>query len=143
MYYDILTMNSLFAYGTLMYEDEEPSFSIDLDKYVENTIRGEVKGDLYVVEGFPFLDPDGEGNVKGKLFVLSDIEKILSKYDKIEGAEDPEPFFERKVVDVKLENGEEKSAYCYVGGRSLINCFGKPEYKVKASSWDKIKERWE
>ncbi len=136
-------MNNLFAYGTLMYEDEEPSFSIDLDKYLVETKKGEVRGDLYVVEGFPFLDPEGNGKVEGKLFILSDIDRVLSKYDKIEGAEESQPFFERRVMEVELKDGSEVDAYCYVGGESLRKCFGKPEYKVDASCWDDIKGRWE
>ncbi len=136
-------MNNLFAYGTLMYEDEEPSINIELDKYLDETKKGEIKGDLYVVEGFPFLDPTGNGTVKGKLFVFSDIDRVLSKYDKIEGSEESDPFFERRVVDVILEDGTEEEAYCYVGGNSLIRCFGKAEYRVKNCSWDEIKSRWE
>ncbi|MGM0405609.1 MAG: gamma-glutamylcyclotransferase family protein [Thermoplasmatota archaeon] len=136
-------MNNLFVYGTLMYEDEEPSFSIDLNKYLIESKRGEVRGDLYVVEGFPFLDPEGSGTVEGKLLSLSEIDVVLSKYDKIEGADEREPFFDRKVMDVKLKDGSEVDAYCYVGGKSLIKCFGKSEYKVDASCWEDIKGRWE
>ncbi|MFO7792790.1 MAG: gamma-glutamylcyclotransferase family protein [Candidatus Saliniplasma sp.] len=136
-------MDSLFTYGTLRYEDEEPNFGIDLNKYIEETKNGIVEGDLYVVEGFPFLDPDGDGEVKGKMFVLSDIERVLDKYDRIEGAQDPEPFFKREVVDVELEDGSVEKAYCYIGGDNLRKCFGKPEYKVEECNWDKIKNKWE
>jgi len=136
-------MNNLFTYGTLLYEDEEPSFNIDINRYIEEVKRGVVQGDLYVVEGFPFLNLEGDGTVKGKLFVLKNIENILTKYDKIEGSDDPNPFFERKVVNVKLEDGSEEKAYCYVGGNRLIECFGKPEYRMDECNWDKIRDRWE
>jgi len=126
-----------------MYEDEKPNFGVEFNQYLLKTKKGVVEGDLYVVEGFPFLDPNGKSQVKGKLFVLSDIDKVLSKYDMIEGAKDPEPFFKREVVDVELEDGSKEEAYCYVGGPSLIKCFGKSEHKVQVCNWDKIKERWE
>lgn len=136
-------MDNLFTYGTLIYEDEDPNFGIELDKYLEETKEGVVEGDLYVVEGFPFLDPEGKGEVKGKLLVLSNIETVLKKYDRIEGANNTDPFFNREIVDVKLKDGSVEKAYCYVGGESLIKCFGTPEYKVEECNWIKIKSRWE
>lgn len=124
-------MDKLFAYGTLRYEDEEPSFGIDLQKYLEDSYEGKVRGHLYVIEGFPFLVNEGSDWIRGKLFEFSDIDPILEKYDKIEGADKIDPFFERETVEVYMDDGSVENAHCYVGGESLRNYFAKPEYIVK------------
>ncbi len=128
-------MDNLFVYGMLLFEDEDPSHGIDTKRHIDKTKRGWVEGRLYVVEGFPFLVPEGEHKVKGKLLKCNDIDTLLQKYDVIEGANQPDPFFEREVVTVNLENGDEEKAYCYVGGRSLRDCFAKERYLVETGDW--------
>ncbi len=128
-------MNNLFAYGTLLYEDEDPSHGINASRYIKESVVAWVKGTLYAVEGFPFLVLNGDGKVKGKLFTCSEIEPLLDKYDIIEGANQTEPFFERTIVDVELESGEKTRAYCYIAGRKLQNCFAKEEYLVRSGDW--------
>ena len=130
-------MNKLFAYGTLRYEDEDPSYGVKVSKYLENTSMGKVKGSLYVIEGFPFLLREGDNWVKGKLFEFSETDEIIDKYDRIEGADKIDPFFERVVVKVHLEDGSIEESYCYVGGKSLKNFFAKPEYKVECGDIEK------
>lgn len=136
-------MNNLFAYGTLMYEDEDPTHGIDIDKYLEETLPGKVKGTLYVVEGFPFLTLEGDDWVEGKLFKFKNLDPLLKKYDRIEGADKVNPFFERKIIEVKLEDGSEEKAHCYVGGDGLNESFAKPEYRVENGDWNNVKEDWE
>lgn len=133
-------MNNLFVYGTLLFEEEEPSHGIKAYRYIEESLDAWVEGTLYAVEGFPFVVLNGEGKVKGRLFKCSDVEPLIQKYDKIEGADQVEPFFERKKTEVILENGEKEKAYCYVGGRKLRECFAKEEYKIPEGDWLKISE---
>ncbi len=128
-------MRNLFVYGMLLFEDEEPTHGINAKKYIKKSEPAQTRGKLYVVEGFPFLVPEKEGRVKGKLFTCQDIDTLLSKYDVIEGANQPNPFFERKVIEVELEDGSTEEAYCYVGGKSLQTCFAKTEYLVESGDW--------
>ncbi len=128
-------MNNLFAYGTLLFEDEEPSHGINASRYIEETKTASVKGTLYAVEGFPFLVLEGDGRVKGKLFVCSEIDTLLDKYDIIEGASQAEPFFERTIVKVELSDGKKTKAYCYVAGRKLRSSFAKEEYLIRSGDW--------
>ncbi len=131
-------MEKLFVYGTLLFEDEEPSHGVNAKQHIRETKLGWVKGKLYVVEGFPFLVPGGDKKVKGKLFFCEDIEPLIKKYDRIEGANQSEPFFERKKVEVELDDGEKEEAFCYIGGRKLQDCFAKPEYLIESGEWMNI-----
>ncbi len=128
-------MENLFVYGMLLFENEEPSHGINTEKYILDVESAWIKGDLYVVEGFPFLVLGGENKVKGKLLKCKDIDVLLARYDIIEGANQPDPFFEREVIQVNLEDGGKEKAYCYVGGRSLCECFAKDEYLVESGNW--------
>lgn len=136
-------MNNLFTYGTLLYEDKNPTYGIEMKKYLEKGVHGKVKGTLYVVEGFPFLTLDGDDWVDGKLFKFKELEHLLKKYDRIEGADKVDPFFERVNVKVRLDDGNEEEAYCYIGGSGLEKSFAKPEYRVKSEDWNKVKDNWE
>ncbi|MGM0510298.1 MAG: gamma-glutamylcyclotransferase family protein [Thermoplasmatota archaeon] len=128
-------MNNLFVYGTLIFEDESPSHGLNAPKYILKSEMAYVKGRLYAVEGFPFLVLNGNNKVKGKLFRCEEIEPLLEKYDRIEGANQVEPFFERKVIEVELEDGTKENAYTYIGGGKLRKAFAKPEYELKSGDW--------
>ncbi len=128
-------MENIFAYGTLLFEDEEPSHGINASKYIKETKEGWVTGTLYAVEGFPFLVLEGDHRVKGKLFICNEIDPLLDKYDIIEGASQPEPFFERTTVEVELADGGKAKAYCYIAGRKLKSSFAKKEYLVESGDW--------
>ncbi|MFO8109249.1 MAG: gamma-glutamylcyclotransferase family protein [Thermoplasmata archaeon] len=128
-------MDNIFVYGMLLFEDEEPIHGIDTKRFIVKVQPAWVRGNLYVVEGFPFLVPGGKNKVKGKLLMLKDTEEILERYDVIEGANQTDPFFERVEVQVYLENGSKEKAYCYVGGKNLRECFAKEKYILESGDW--------
>lgn len=128
-------MENIFVYGTLLFEDEDPSHGIDTTHYILESKQAWIKGKLYAVEGFPFLVQDGDDQVKGKMFICENIDVLLERYDKIEGVTQEEPFFERKIVEVYLGNGTVEKAYCYVAGNKLKECFAKEKYHVKSGDW--------
>ncbi len=136
-------MDKIFAYGTLLFEDEDPNHGVDTYRYILDTKEGRVRGKLYAIEGFPFLvlDENDDNNlVIGKLFTCKEIEHLLEKYDRIQGATQIDPFFERKVVDVILEDGEQEKGFCYVAGIKLRDSFAKEKYRIRSGDWRKIPE---
>jgi len=128
-------MDNLFVYGMLLFEDEEPSHGIETRRYVLDSHEAWVEGDLFVVEGFPFLVPEGDNKVRGKLLECKEVDTLLQKYDVIQGANQSDPFFERVEVEAILEDGERKKAHCYIGGRNLCECFAKDRYKVDSGDF--------
>lgn len=128
-------MDNIFVYGMLLFEDEEPAHGIETKRYLKSVRPAWVEGNLYVVEGFPFLVLGGENRVKGKILEFNEIGYILDKYDVIEGANQPNPFFERVIVKAHLEDDTTDKAYCYVGGKSLRECFAKEKYLIESGDW--------
>ena len=130
-----MTINSLFVYGTFIFEDEDPSHGIDTDKYINDVKKGWVEGTLYHSKGFPFLVLEGTDKVKGKLFKCCDITPMIKKYDKIEGVNNSNPFFERVSTKVNLDDGSSEEAYVYVAGSYLKNMYKSPKNKIKENYW--------
>ena len=83
-----------------------------------------VKGELYYYrkEDYPAL-ADGIHTVKGQLFYVKNLDKVLQPLDVIEGyiaPNHPENMYDRKILDVKTASGEIKKAYAYVINPRLI-----------------------
>lgn len=130
-----MTINCIFVYGTFIFEDEDPSHGIDTNKYIEDVKTGWVEGSLYQTKGFPFLVLDGEDKIKGKVFRYSDVKPLIEKYDKIEGVNDANPFFDRVTTEVHLEDDENQEAYVYVAGSFLRNKHMKPKNRIHEDHW--------
>ena len=131
----MVTINCLFVYGTFIFEDQDPSHGIDTTEIIDETKTGWVEGKLYQTGGFPFLVLEGDDKVKGKLFRCCTINPLIKTYDKIEGVNEPNPFFERVVTDVELERGNELEAYVYVAGSYLKNKYMKPKNRITTGCW--------
>lgn len=130
-----MNINCLFVYGTFIYEDQDPSQGINTPKYIENVRTGWVKGRLYQTKGFPFLVLDGDDKVRGKVFKCSDIKPLIEKYDKIEGVNDANPFFDRVSTKVHIEDGEKEKAHLYVAGSKLRNKYMDPKNRIEEEHW--------
>lgn len=130
-----MTINSLFVYGTFIFEDEDPSHGVNTNKYIENVKTGWVEGSLYQTKGFPFLVLEGEDKIKGKVFKCCDIKPLIEKYDKIEGVNDANPFFDRVATEVHMDDGETKEAYVYVAGSYLKNKYMRPKNRIDEEYW--------
>ncbi len=130
-----MTIDSLFVYGTFIFEDEDPSHGIDTNKFIEEVKEGWVKGSLYQTKGFPFLVLDGKKKIKGKLFKCNDVRPLIEKYDKIEGVNDANPFFDRVETEVHLDGEETEKAFIYVAGTYLKNKYKKPKNRIEEDHW--------
>ncbi len=130
-----MKINCLFVYGTFIFEDEDPSHGVNTNKYVDQVENGWVEGRLYQTKGFPFLVLDGDDKIRGKVFKCSDIKPLIEKYDKIEGVNDANPFFDRVDTEVYLDSGETEEAYVYVAGSKLRNKYMEPKNRIEEEHW--------
>lgn len=78
-----------------------------------------MQGKLYEIEGYPGVVPSNESKdrVVGEVYKISKPENLFPLLDEYEGCSSrfPEPReFVRKVVPVRLENGEEVEAWVYL-----------------------------
>lgn len=126
-----MNINCLFVYGTFIYEDQDPSHGINTPRYIKDVRSGWVEGRLYQTKGFPFLVLEGDDKIRGKVFKCGDIKPLIEKYDKIEGVDDQNPFFDRVSTQVHLEGDEIEEAYVYVAGSKLRNKYMNPKNRIE------------
>ena len=111
----------LFVYGTLRRGAGHPSHSL-LTGGTELVGRGHMNGLLYEVDGYPgAVSSYVEGEyVVGEIYRLLEPEAVLAALDDYEEAGESyaEPReYRRDRVMVKLEDGKEMVAWCYLYNR--------------------------
>lgn len=115
----------LFVYGTLL-EDSKNEMSEFLSKHSEFVGRGFFCGKLYDVEEFPgaVLSDTLQDKVYGKIYEISEAEKvfsILDDYEGIESLETEKGLFKRVVVEAFLEAGHTVKTWVYLYNKSVLN----------------------
>ena len=93
------------------------NYDVYLDGKVEETKKATIKGDLFHIDnkGYPAVIP-GEGEVVGELMTFKNFESTLKDLDELEAyveGDETENEYNRKVVDVILEDGSVERAYYY------------------------------
>lgn len=108
-------IENVFVYGSL--RSDMFNYDVYLDGKVEDTKKATIKGDLFHLDnkGYPAIVP-GNGAVVGELMTFKDFESTLKDLDELEAyveGEEKENEYNRKVVDVTLEDGTVEKAYYY------------------------------
>ena len=100
----------LFVYGTL-----RVAAKTKWSRYLAAASRligeGQTRGELFQLDGYPGMKVRAEGDrwVRGEVHLLLDPSTTLPALDAYEGSE-----FERQVVTVLLDSGEEIQAWAYI-----------------------------
>ena len=108
----------LFVYGTLR-SDTGTEWARLLASSAQRFGVGRVRGGLFQLDGYPgmVLRPDGNEWITGELYRITDPVSVWPVLDEYEGCgpDDPRPHeFERRVVQVRREDGTRLSAWAYV-----------------------------
>lgn len=112
---EVENINKVFVYGSL--RSDMFNYDVYLDGKVEETKKATIKGDLFHIDnkGYPAVIP-GEGEVVGELMTFKNFESTLKDLDELEAyveGDETENEYNRKVVDVILEDGSVERAYYY------------------------------
>ena len=105
----------LFVYGSLL--EGFFNYKKSLDGKVISRIAGKVRGLLYhqSLKGYPAMVP-GDGWVNGEFLELEDFDNLIPLCDEIEeyfGPGHPDNYYERRVSEVELVNGNKAMAWIY------------------------------
>ncbi|MEG0562441.1 MAG: gamma-glutamylcyclotransferase family protein, partial [Cetobacterium sp.] len=108
-------IEKVFVYGSL--RSDMFNYNVYLDGKVEENKKASIKGDLFHLDNkeYPAVVP-GEGKVVGELMSFDNFESTLKDLDDLEAyieGEEDENEYNRKVVDVILEDGSIEKAYYY------------------------------
>lgn len=133
----------LFAYGSLMkgffnYEN------VLKGKVISCTI-GKVRGLLYhqIRKDYPAMVP-GDGMVIGEFLELENFDEQISSCDKIEeyfGPSHPDNYYERRLSEIELENGEKLLAWIYWYIRNDLNSIENPVIHITSGNWREYKNK--
>lgn len=109
------SIEKVFVYGSL--RSDMFNYKEYLDGKVEKNVPGTIEGDLFHLEnkGYPAVVP-GDGEVVGELMTFKDFDATLKELDELEAyveGEEDENEYNRKVVDVKIDEGTVIKAYYY------------------------------
>ena len=112
----------LFVYGTLMHKTRGGMYSL-LSSFSDFIGEGTFNGKLFLVDDYPGAIPssDPEDIVYGEIYKLNNPKYLLQKLDKYEECSDdfPKPTeYVRKMVVVKLYNGDLLNAWIYLYNRT-------------------------
>ena len=108
-------VEKVFVYGSL--RSDMFNYETYLNGKVEETQKATMQGELFHLDnkGYPAVIP-GEGEVVGELMTFKDFESTLKDLDELEAyveGEEAENEYNRKIVDVTLEDGSTEKAYYY------------------------------
>jgi gamma-glutamylcyclotransferase (GGCT)/AIG2-like uncharacterized protein YtfP len=111
----------LFVYGTLRKAAGHPSHRL-LEDGAQLVGLAHMKGRMFEIDGYPGVVPSDPscGQVLGELYRLREPAVVLEALDDYEEAGEnyPQPQeYLRCQVNVKLENGTEVVAWCYLYNR--------------------------
>lgn len=108
-------IDKVFVYGSL--RSDMFNYKIYLDGKVTSNKKANIEGVLLHIDnkGYPAV-LSGNGQVAGELMEFKNFDETLKELDEleayVEGDED-ENEYNRKIVDVKLEDGSTEKAYYY------------------------------
>ena len=108
----------LFVYGTLR-SGADTEWAHLLANRAERVGVGRVRGSMFQLDGYPgiVLPPGGNDWVTGDLYRIDNPESVWPVLDEYEGCapNDPLPHeFERRMVQVRKEDGSRVNAWAYV-----------------------------
>lgn len=112
-------VTKVFVYGSL--RSDMYNYKKYLDGKVIDNQKGTIKGDLFHLDGkgentgYPAVIP-GEGIVKGELMEFKAFHATLDELDELESYKEDnieQNEYNRKLVDVTLEDGSTVKAYYY------------------------------
>jgi gamma-glutamylcyclotransferase (GGCT)/AIG2-like uncharacterized protein YtfP len=114
-------LNNIFVYGTLMegkWNDERLYDAVG--KYRVSVLKGTIAGRIYAVHSFPGVKiNDVNSIVHGEVhtFPKDKMAAVLKACDRlegyVEGGNEENNFYNRRIVPVTLESGETVDAYVY------------------------------
>jgi gamma-glutamylcyclotransferase (GGCT)/AIG2-like uncharacterized protein YtfP len=112
----------IFVYGTLKVGGH---FAKQFDKNRLSSVPATAKGVMYEASGwYPAVIFGGDDDVIGELHEYADIEWVLQELDYIEGSSkygNKHDLYNRHMVVITLESGEEVEAHTYEYNRSVEN----------------------
>ncbi|MGL5694577.1 MAG: gamma-glutamylcyclotransferase family protein [Peptostreptococcaceae bacterium] len=135
-------VDKVFVYGSL--RSDMFNYEIYLDGKVTNNEKSTIDGDLFHIDnkGYPAVVP-GDGEVVGELMEFKDFEGTLKELDELEAYEEgkeDENEYNRKVVDVKLEDGSTEKAYYYEYNPPADYNKDDKLIEVKSGDWKQYRE---
>lgn len=110
-------LNRVFVYGTL-----KEGMSNDRPFYAKNRTLvqvGTISGTLFDLGSFPGISLAGDTIIHGEVhtYPVELMKEVLERMDSLEGyhsgSPDKENFYNRRVVDIILKDGEKVPAYLY------------------------------
>jgi gamma-glutamylcyclotransferase (GGCT)/AIG2-like uncharacterized protein YtfP len=116
-------MEYLFVYGTLL-KDFNHKARQPVEEHLQFISKATIKGALYDLGNYPGYVEEPDGEVKGELYLVSEIDKVFEVLDVYEGLFDDEPEYIRKKIAVELPGGEEIESWIYIFQQQL-----RPEHK--------------
>ncbi|OKS89460.1 gamma-glutamylcyclotransferase family protein [Mucilaginibacter polytrichastri] len=116
-------MEYLFVYGTLLkhfnHKARQP-----VEEHLQFISNATVKGALYDLGNYPGYVEKEPGEVKGEIYLISEIDKVFEVLDVYEGLFNDDPEYIRNKIAVQLPGGEEIESWIYTFRQQL-----RPEHK--------------
>lgn len=132
-----MSKRRIFVYGSL----REGFFNYD--KYLKGNVKSselaKVKGKVYHMpyKGYPAIF-EAEGYVQGEVMDLEDYEKTMKALDEMEGfygVNNPKNEYDRKLVEVYLDNGQVESCYAYFYNKNNDDKFDDEAIYIPNGDW--------
>lgn len=130
-------INTVFVYGTLMtgfiYHEKY------LSDYIIEKHTGYLKGDLYHLNyGYPAA-VDGEGLIKGEIFIVKEIADILPSLDMLEDYHNCEAdLYIRQIRDIRDTSGNVIPCYVYMWSPKRKRELDLAGTKIEHGDWRKF-----
>lgn len=108
-------MERVFFYGTLR-RGFDRTTRAGLDDLLTFLGRGSIQARLFDLGLYPAAVPAAEGLVWGEIFEMTDVGRVLSVLDEIEGYSEETPdssLYTRSEVRVRLDDGRTEQAWVY------------------------------
>ncbi|WP_238457826.1 gamma-glutamylcyclotransferase family protein [Desulforamulus ferrireducens] len=117
----LMYLNNLFVFGTLLPGLE--NYRRFVEAYKPEVHVARTTGTMYYLpeDGYPVVTTDGDGEIKGVMFVTRELPVILPQIDEIQKytGVDSQSHLIREIRDVELvETGEVVKAHMYLWPRS-------------------------
>ncbi|NCD70386.1 gamma-glutamylcyclotransferase family protein [Mucilaginibacter agri] len=116
-------MEYLFVYGTLL-KDFKHKARFPVEEHLQFISEATVKGALYDLGNYPGYVEEPTGDVKGEIYLVSEIDKVFEILDEYEGLFDNEPEYIRKKKEIEIPNGETIESWIYIYQQAI-----RPEHK--------------
>jgi gamma-glutamylcyclotransferase (GGCT)/AIG2-like uncharacterized protein YtfP len=112
----------IFFYGTLM-SAFQPEVLARLDGQLQSTGRGSIAATLFDLGSYPAAIPALDGRVRGELYRMRDVGRVLFVLDEFEGYSSSDRFTSLYVRDeaaVRLDDGQVVTAWVYFYNAPLV-----------------------